>query len=99
MILTGKCKEEFEKYRLLKHSDTELEIRGSGCSVWESMGNSMIYGVYVDYFDQIKYKGKGLFSQVFEMCYRDKADSFTHNYIVEISIKQCNEMYNEELNK
>lgn len=55
----------------------------------------MQYGVLIDYFDSVKYNGKGLFSQIFEMYYREKTDDFTHNYIVETSLEQCNEVYND----
>lgn len=50
MVLTDKCKEEFEKYRLNYHSETELEIKGSGTLIWDDMSDSSKYGVYVDFF-------------------------------------------------
>jgi hypothetical protein len=53
MKLTGKCREDFEKYRMLYYSETENEVKGSGCSIWESLGYSMQYGVYVDFFDSV----------------------------------------------
>ena len=51
--MKGKCKVDFEKYRLKNYSETELEIRGAGVSVWEAVDDSMRWGVYVDYYDSV----------------------------------------------
>ena len=53
MELTGKCKSDFEVYRLRELPYTESELRGSGCTMWESLDDSMKYGVYVDFFDNV----------------------------------------------
>ena len=53
MKLTGKCKIDFEKYRLINYIFTEHEVRGSGCSIWEYLDDNMKYGVYVDFFDSV----------------------------------------------
>lgn len=53
MEITGLCKEEFEKFRLLNYEETEAEPRGSGDTIWNYVGESMQYGVLVDYFDSV----------------------------------------------
>tara|TARA_R110000796_G_scaffold119020_1_gene233160 strand:- start:857 stop:1162 length:306 start_codon:yes stop_codon:yes gene_type:complete len=89
MELTGKCKDEFKKW-WINFMDQEMSIH-----TFVQQHKSMKYGVLIDFFDSVKYKGKGLFSQVFEMFYREKTDYFTYNYIVETSLDQCNEVYND----
>tara|TARA_R110000772_G_scaffold97878_1_gene197244 strand:- start:155 stop:481 length:327 start_codon:yes stop_codon:yes gene_type:complete len=49
MKLTGKCKEDFDKW---------FEIEYSSCAIYdywinEDLGISMQYGVYVDFFDSV----------------------------------------------
>ena len=46
MKLTGKCKEEFEKWYDLSDITTHWRV-------WEFMCDSMQYGVYVDFFDSV----------------------------------------------
>ena len=53
MKLTGKCKVDFEAYRLKELRHTECELRGSCCTIWEYLDDSMRYGVYVDFFDSV----------------------------------------------
>ena len=53
MELTGACLKDFEKYRLKNYPETELEVRGAGCTVWEHSDESMLYGVYEYYFDSV----------------------------------------------
>ena len=53
MKLTGKCKEDFEKWRLLNHKYTESEVSGAAATIWEYLDESMQYGVYVDFFDSV----------------------------------------------
>ena len=85
MKLTGKCKEEFENWLFKK-------------SIWKSwfytLIPSMQYGVCVDFFDSVKYEGKSLFSEIFEMYYKNKTEDFTHNDIVINSLEKANEIYN-----
>ena len=55
MELTGKCKEEFEKY-LLKDLSFVLEeefIRMDRYNLFKHLTKSMQYGVFVDYFDSV----------------------------------------------
>ena len=58
MELTGKCKEEFEKWYL--QNITELEIEIDSCyhseldiEMFYKLPKSMRYGVYVDFFDSV----------------------------------------------
>jgi len=48
MRLTGKCKEDFEKWRISK-KDSYLKH-----CFFEELMPSMQYGVYVDFFDSVK---------------------------------------------
>lgn len=51
MELTGKCKEDFEKWLNPKYLE-DVET-GSGINVFEHVGNEMKYGVFVDFFDSV----------------------------------------------
>ena len=60
MKLTGKCKDDFEKYlnKLRKHdterkfADVEMILESQGY-YFEDIPQSMQYGVYVDFFDSL----------------------------------------------
>ena len=99
MKLTGKCKIVFEKFYLKDIDIDECEFFNNDTilSIFYTEKESMQYGVYIDFFDEIKYEGKGFFSVVFERYYNDKTDDFNHNDIVSNSIEQCNKFYNEML--
>tara|TARA_R110000772_G_scaffold29725_2_gene74138 strand:+ start:275 stop:616 length:342 start_codon:yes stop_codon:yes gene_type:complete len=104
MELTGKCKEEFEEWLVCGNGSINFEKyyndrHGSDnpYTWFTDLPQSMQYGVYIDFFDKIKYEGKGFFSVVFERYYNDKTDDFNHNDIVSNSIEQCNKFYNEML--
>ena len=96
MKLTGKCREDFEKYRMLYYSETENDVKGSGCSIWESLGYSMQYGVYVDFFNTKKYEGVELFDKCFSLYFYHKTIFQTHNDIVKQAIEKANNIYNED---
>jgi|TARA_R110000824_G_scaffold71176_1_gene182416 hypothetical protein len=51
MELTGKCKEEFEKWVFTKDANTYL--RFIGLRDFYNLPNAMRYGVLVDYFDSV----------------------------------------------
>ena len=99
MKLTGKCRVVFEKFYLKDIDIDECEFFNNDTilSIFYTEKESMQYGVYIDFFDEIKYEGKGFFSVVFERYYNDKTDDFNHNDIVSNSIEQCNKFYNEML--
>jgi hypothetical protein len=46
MNLTGKCKEEFEKWRMKQNYDVDAPF-------FYELNYSMQYGVYVDFFDSV----------------------------------------------
>ncbi len=51
MELTGKAKEDFEKY--IDTDYNNIEVRGSGCSILEYLEDCMIYPIYIDFFDSV----------------------------------------------
>ena len=55
MELTGKCKEEFEKwlYDLKFNNEVYDNLDAYGDLTWEQYPLSMQWGVYVDYFDSV----------------------------------------------
>ena len=53
MILTGKCKEEFEKWLLSAYKEGEEKNKAKALSLFVRSPNSMKYGVYVDFFDSV----------------------------------------------
>ena len=97
MKLTGKCKEEFEKWFVKDIDIDEDEFFNNDTMLYlfYTERESMQYGVYVDFFDSVEIQGKKLFSTVFKRYYEDKTDDFTHNDIVENSIITSNELYND----
>tara|TARA_R110000822_G_scaffold127454_1_gene262956 strand:- start:13498 stop:13899 length:402 start_codon:yes stop_codon:yes gene_type:complete len=52
MELTGKCKEEFEKW-INFYGKHHVEDRFNKLLDWGTLTDSMQYGVYVDYFDSV----------------------------------------------
>ena len=94
MKITGKCKEDFEKWYL--HSvETNYIDDVHVIKDFYAKLQSMQNGVYVDFFDSVKYEGEGLFSLLFKVYYQDKTDDFSHNDIVKNTLEACIESYNE----
>lgn len=87
-MLTGKNKIQFHKFRVENYPHTELEIRGSGCEVWDYLSEAEKYGVYVDYFDSA-----GVEIEI----YRDYdfADEIDIDYVVSIIKNKWFETRNE----
>ena len=58
MELTGKCKEEFDKWFVEWYSDDfyYLDIQNARGVNWLYLSDSMQYGVLVDYFDSVGVK-------------------------------------------
>ena len=53
MELTGKCKEDFEKWWV---NDWEIHNKSVGeltLTAWYKLPDSMKYGVFIDYFDSV----------------------------------------------
>jgi len=84
--LTGRCKEDFDKY-IFQRDDVDLCQFGIICE-------SMRYGVYIDFFNTVRYRDKELFSELFKKYYNQKTEDFTHHSIVRNTIEACNEWYN-----
>tara|TARA_R110000787_G_scaffold276483_1_gene385429 strand:- start:672 stop:980 length:309 start_codon:yes stop_codon:yes gene_type:complete len=57
MVLTGKCKEEFERWFAKKSKEDQYWY--VGYNKFELLPDSMQYGVYVDFFDSV-----GLFIEI-----------------------------------
>ena len=109
MELTGKCKEEFEKYRCLHYHETENEASHSGEIIWNYVSDSMQYGVYVDYFDSVDIRitinaGRSHFwADIYIDLSKDLSwDSKmidTRKETKDLAIEKANELRNEVLNK
>jgi hypothetical protein len=93
MELTGKCKDDFEKW-YLKDQHNEEGYHDYLLRSFYSKGLAMQYGVYVDFFDSVKYEGKGLFTILFKKYYEQKTDDFSHMNIAVNAIQKGNEIYN-----
>ena len=97
MKLTGKCKEDFDKWYLDTYCKgcTRIASLRLKMLVFLSLEPSKQYGVYIDFFDSVKYEGKSFFSKIFAMYYKEKTEYFTHNDIIRNSIEKANEIYNK----
>jgi hypothetical protein len=100
MKLTGKCKEDFEKWYLqwVFNEKTFLSLRFNSEQIlenWNSLHQSEKYGVYVDFFNTKKYEGVELFDKCFSLYFYHKTIFETHNDIVKQAIEKANEIYNK----
>jgi hypothetical protein len=86
MILTGKCKEDFEEWMLvnnndlLKYSEERYSEVISMSQLFKYLTDSMQYGVLVDFFDSVREKNTRQKSRTKE-------------------IEKANEIYNYEKTK
>ena len=99
MELTGKCKEEFEKYRYLYYRETESEASHSGITIWDYVGESMQYGVLVDYFDSVGINSSSFSYYEFHKCNLENNLFRTRPEARTAAIEKANELRNETLNK
>jgi len=92
MELTGQCKEAFEKW----YADN-VEFTGEVLYLEEFyiLPPSMKYGVYVDFFNTLKYEGVPFFDHVFNKFYSIRIELQTHNDLVKQTIEKANELFNE----
>ena len=105
MELTGKCKEEFEKY-LLKDLSFILEeefIRMDRYNLFKHLPKSMRYGVLVDYFDSVGID-IDIYTTIHGFDFMIKTNIFggyfeTRPEARTASIEKANELRNEVLNK
>jgi len=91
MKLTGKCKEDFDKWY---PNWCFVFLRKKEITTFYQQPILMQYGEYIEFFNTLKYEGKPLFDHVFSLMYEIKIESETHNDLVRISIKKANEIYN-----
>lgn len=106
MELTGKCKEDFEKWFLINHyTEVNTITDKEKLSAFYSLHQSMQYGVYVDYFDSV-----GVFANDYhiEIAFRYMIDIKEDTYMSTDfetrpeartqAIIKANEIYNEKDN-
>ena len=91
MELTGKCKEEFEKWFKEEH----VKWMSSTHYFYNALSSSMKYGVYVDFFNTLRYEGITFFDHVFNKFYNIRIELQTHNDLVKQTIEKANELFNE----
>ena len=95
MILTGKCKEDFDKW---------FELEYSHCAIYdywinEDLGISIQYGVFVDFFDSVDiyvetyYAAKNTYEVIVNEIGYELCD--TRQEAREQAILKANEIYNE----
>ena len=104
MELTGKCKEEFEKYRYLYYRETENEASHSGTTIWDYVGESMQYGVLEDYFDSVGIRisinqYNSTYWYDIQSPFFDCDELKTRPEARTAAIEKANELRNETLNK
>ena len=115
MELTGKCKEEFEKWfsDLKFNNEVYDNLDAYGDLIWEQYPQSMQYGVLVDYFDSVgvrvfineEFDTMGQYQRGFNpvvnnvQLYKDNDCFYTRPEARTAAIEKANELRNEVLNK
>jgi len=103
MELTGKCKEDFEKWFKEFHPFFELDSSEwyEDEKYWDDLDDSMQYGVYVDFFDSVGsevYITNGLFDieirQNRTLIDRSWGEVATRHEARTKAIEKVNEIYN-----
>ncbi len=100
MKLTGKCREDFEKWFMSSNVFNLNLLHLQNIQVFDRTKHfykypkSMQYGVYADYFNTKKYEGVELFDKCFSVYFYQKTIFQTHNDIVKQAIEKANEIYN-----
>lgn len=102
MMLTGKCKEDFEKWLINQY------IESYKIEEWfYSQSENMKYGVYVDFFDSVGIQivinwenGDGFEFWVPEYGWNTNHEDFipTREKARELSIEKANDIYNNKNN-
>lgn len=104
MELTGKCKEEFEKWLLYcgVYGEYEYHLDEDLLSHFKNLKTSMQYGVYVDFFDSV-----GIYIEdKIDSCAKDFRYLATVNFKTKdayntrpeariVAIEKANEIYNK----
>ena len=108
MILTGKCKEDFDKW----YESLSKKCKGYGFYLYLNnsrdfydLHKSMQYGVYVDFFDSVKFKVDIIrYSYPNDYYFGYAVESFMYSEHPKITrqeartkaIEKANEIYNEQ---
>lgn len=103
-MLTGKCKQDFNTWLYEKYPNNlisencgysygmfERDLEQLTFVLPENMNNALI----IEFFDNIKYEGKPIFSHCFNLYWTNRVSYQTHNDICLEAIKMCNKFYNE----
>jgi hypothetical protein len=101
MKLTGKCKEDFEKWYFDNDKNVYIDLKS-----FYSLDESMQYGVYVDFFDSVgvhvEVKVKSSF-QKFNYGIHDKNEWIVSSAFIKTrqeartaAIEKANELYNNK---
>jgi hypothetical protein len=101
MILTGKCREGFEKwlrgyYELTRKDYDKYPFQILLRKFYRKTSieqNALI----IDYFSTLKYKGQDFWLYVFDAYYKIKIESMTINDVNIQAIEKANEILNKEL--
>lgn len=108
MKLTGKCKEDFEKWYYNRYADECIIGKAPYLKLMEIFPLSMQYGIMVDFFDNvginvtITQKDMQSWFSWRIVCfpdYNEEGSGLNRRYQArELSIKKANELYNEKFN-
>ena len=96
MKLTGKCKEEFEKWLGSQTTTTGVYIH-RWYVTWAKfniLSNSAKYGVYVDFFDSVGINSSSFSHYEFYKCNLDNTLFNTRPEARLLAIEKANEIYN-----
>ena len=95
MELTGKCKKDFEKWY---YDNNILGSEDIGCHIkyFYDLHNSMKYGVFVDFFDEVNVPVDDIYEREEFMIYAMYQDRNNHRPEVRTAtIEKANQIYNE----
>lgn len=100
MTLTGRCKEDFDKW--FESEESNLQYYEEGLSYFQTLPSSMRYGVYVDFFDVVRVsilielsKTDGFYESFVkgESCY----DGLSRLEARIAAVSKANEIYNSRI--
>ena len=99
MELTGKCREEFEKWYLqwVFNEKTFLSLRFNSEQILQncnSLHPSEKYGVYVDFFDSVGINSSSFSHYEFYKCNLDNTLFHTRSEARLLAIEKANKIYN-----
>lgn len=103
MELTGKCKQDFDKW-LKEHRYFIISVETDFYAIWFNVSDSMKYGVLVDFFDEkeividIINDGTNLFRYTIEAQFI-KRIRVSRQEVRKQAIIKANEIYNKRLGR